>query len=346
MKKGLTWILILLCLLAQLPACASIATAQTPLNDPDSARAENIRLAAWSINQTTLLYGETFSFNAIVGPRSEEAGYAAAPNGRGVEVIGGGVGQAASALYLAVADLTQEGVEIDALSVYGERYCGDYVSSGDQAVLVDYSAGVDLCFTNYAADEMLIEMWISEDSLCCTVSLSNWESERKEVANNSFVSRSSAPAADMVRLSEIRMDCEGDEALVSNVALAADSICDISLTAGDTFSFNEIVGPREEDYGYRPALNGRGVEVVGGGVGQVASAVWLSIKNLPDFSIVEKSTYGTKYNQSYVDNSADAILIDYSAGTDFAFRYNGSGCVTFYTRVEDGELCCSIYETE
>ena len=44
-----------------------------------------------------------------------------------------------------------------------------------------------------------------------------------------------------------------------------------------------------------------------------------------------------------VDSSADAILIDYNAGVDFAFRYTGSGSLTIYTWVDDGALHCEIY---
>ena len=129
----------------------------------------------------------------------------------------------------------------------------------------------------------------------------------------------------------------------ANVLLAAHAVNQFTLASGETFSFNAVVGPRTEQRGYVPALNGRGAEVVGGGVGQVASAVWLAIRGLPGVSIVEKSTYGQRYNQSYVDSSADAILIDYNAGVDFAFRYTGSGSLTLYTWVEDATLYCEVY---
>ena len=134
-----------------------------------------------------------------------------------------------------------------------------------------------------------------------------------------------------------------DKKLLNNVTLAASSVYDTTLSSGDVFSFNDVVGPRTKDYGYVRAINGRGVKVVGGGVAQVASALWLAVKNAGDITVVEKSTYGENYNQSYVGNSADAIVTDYSADTDFAFRYDGWGSVTIYTWVDNNTLYCEIY---
>ena len=61
-----------------------------------------------------------------------------------------------------------------------------------------------------------------------------------------------------------------------NIRLAADSVSDTVLAEGDVFSFNEIVGPRTKKNGYVSGTNGRGVSVTGGGVAQVASALWLA----------------------------------------------------------------------
>lgn len=137
--------------------------------------------------------------------------------------------------------------------------------------------------------------------------------------------------------------CGDDRDLRHNIELAAGSVNDTTLDSHDTFSFNEIVGPRTKKYGYRSAVNGRGVRVVGGGVAQVASVIWLAVKDADDISIIEKSTYGGKYNQSYVESSSDAILTDYASGRDFSFRYTGKGSITVFTLLDDGWLYCDVY---
>ena len=70
-----------------------------------SNRNTNVRLAAEAINGTVIRPGEEFSFNKIVGRRTEEKGYKAAAaynNGEVVQEIGGGVCQVSTTLYNAV----------------------------------------------------------------------------------------------------------------------------------------------------------------------------------------------------------------------------------------------------
>lgn len=131
-------------------------------------------------------------------------------------------------------------------------------------------------------------------------------------------------------------------ARISNIRLAADAVNGTAVPYGGSFSFNGVVGARTSQRGYQSAENGRGVSVVGGGVAQVASAIWLAVKDLSDVVIVEKSTYGSRYNQNYVDSSADAILTDYGAGTDFSFRYMGTGSITIETYVSGDALVCRV----
>lgn len=68
----------------------------------NSKRNTNVRLSAEAINGTILHPGEEFSFNRVVGERTEAKGYkgaAAYNNGEVVEEIGGGVCQTSSTLY-------------------------------------------------------------------------------------------------------------------------------------------------------------------------------------------------------------------------------------------------------
>lgn len=75
---------------------------------PNSAenRRSNLQLCASRINEFILYPGETFSYNEIVGERTEEAGFLPAPayvNGDVKDEIGGGACQISSTLYAATA---------------------------------------------------------------------------------------------------------------------------------------------------------------------------------------------------------------------------------------------------
>lgn len=77
----------------------------TKFNNSGPNRCSNVRLAASLIDGTELFPGEEFSFNKVVGKRTEEAGFLLAPAYAGYddikEEIGGGVCQVSTGVYAA-----------------------------------------------------------------------------------------------------------------------------------------------------------------------------------------------------------------------------------------------------
>jgi len=318
---------------------------RTTLSGSDSDKRNNIELAAEAVNGTYVGYGETFSFNEVVGPRTRSRGYEGAVNGRGANVTGGGVSQVATTLYLALLDIPY-GVDFGTIKTYGSRFTDNYVEDGSLAIITDYNAGTDFSFTNYT-DGMYIEMWANDSYLYCSVTLGHEDDESSDSGWEwtSDWDGDWGSSADTRRLlASASLNCGSEKGVLANVAKAADCIYDTTLDSGDVFSFNDVVGPRSEKYGYVAATNGRGVKVTGGGVAQVASVVWLAVKDMDDISIVEKSTYGKRFTEDYVSSSSDAILTDYNAGTDFSFRYTGKGSITIYTWLQGNTLNCEIME--
>ncbi|MBQ3423874.1 MAG: VanW family protein, partial [Clostridia bacterium] len=343
MKRMMAILLAAALLLAGVPAAlaAQTVSAGTPVESGNSARLNNIRLAAQAIDGTRVPAWGSFSFNDTVGPRTGRRGYVTAPNGRGVQVTGGGVAQVASTLYLALLKLG-DAVSLDPVKTYGSRFVDSYVQNPDHAVITDYDAGLDLSFENME-EALFIDMWVDDDTVWCVLTrggdtgfgFADEEEDdpvypEEEAAGEAddgswFFLPALTPAPQTQRglLGEAVLDCGGDGDVLHNVRLAADSVNDTLLEPGDTFSFNDVVGPRTGKYGYRKAINGRGVRVSGGGVAQVASALYMALKGSGDIEFLEKSTYGKKYNQRYVKDAADAIVTDYSSGRDFSFRYDG-----------------------
>ena len=87
-----------------------LASYSTSFSGSSAGRIENIRLAAEKINGYVLNPGDKFSYNRVVGPRTEAAGFRMAQVYIGNKIadgIGGGICQVSSALYNAVvmADL-------------------------------------------------------------------------------------------------------------------------------------------------------------------------------------------------------------------------------------------------
>ena len=125
-------------------------------------RNQNIRRAFDLINGRVIKPGKQFSFNAIVGERTEKNGFFPAPEyvyGEHVEGIGGGVCQASSTLYVAAvrANLrinkrTQHSLEVN------------YTDKGKDATVYWYDRHkVDLAFTNSTEDDIYITAAVQSD---------------------------------------------------------------------------------------------------------------------------------------------------------------------------------------
>lgn len=328
MRRLIASLIIIALICGVVPAfAANDITVSTSISGMSSGRVSNIERAAASIDGVYVPSGSYFSFNDVVGPRTQAYGYVSATNGRGVKVRGGGVSQVATTLYLAL--LKARNIEFDEVKTYGSRFALDYVSDGEMAIVTDYSNGVDFSFYN-DGDDMTISMWTDSSSLYCTLSYG----AARTVST-------AAPTSGIIATGGFYVS--GKKGLKSNIERAADSISGTTLYPGDTFSFNDTVGPRTERNGYVEAINGRGVKVIGGGVAQVASALWLAVKYYDDIVITDMSTYGKKYNQDYVASRDDAILTDYNAGTDFAFRYVGDEPIVISFDFDDDYLECDIY---
>lgn len=124
---------------------AKISTFSTNYGSISSAaRANNVVVATKSINGILLKPGETFSFNGIVGERTEARGYQAAPVIVGNKVesgLGGGICQVSSTLYNACLLGNLKIVERT-----HHTFPSAYVPKGQDAT-VDYG-NIDFKFTN------------------------------------------------------------------------------------------------------------------------------------------------------------------------------------------------------
>ncbi len=335
-KRFCCFMALLLCLsLCTAPALADYSVADdtvwayTPIYDESQGQITNLHLACAAIDGWVIGCGETFSFNEAVGERSKEAGYRIAINGRGTYVRGGGVSQLATTLNMAVSDFSW--TEAGDYMTYGDNFTGNYVDDGEDAVVTDYANDHDYTFTSWYPGDVMISAWIEDNTLCCTLSGYESSDDYGGEESNDVLSEGITPMPD-------------DEAQRTNILQAAYAISGTMLEYGDAFSFNDIVGPRTTGAGYVKALNGRGVKVIGGGVAQVASTVYLAAKKVDSITLDYVRTYGDRFTGGYVSSSDDAIVTDYNAGIDFSFTYYGAGTLIVYVYEEDGLLICDLCE--
>lgn len=127
----------------------------TYYNNNNKNRSHNIGLAAKAINNYVLFPGETFSFNKVVGRRTQEKGYLSAPiivRGEVSEGVGGGICQISSTLFNAV---DRAGLQI--VERYSHSRNVPYVPPGRDATVSWY--GPDFTFKNKYDQPILIRAY-------------------------------------------------------------------------------------------------------------------------------------------------------------------------------------------
>ena len=106
----------------------------------------------------------------------------------------------------------------------------------------------------------------------------------------------------------------------NNISLASEKIDGTVIMPGETFSYNQTVGKRTIDAGYKEAgayAGGKVVQEVGGGICQVSSTLYNAVL-YANLEIVDRSNH--YFETSYVDPGRDATV---SWGSvDFKFKNN------------------------
>jgi len=126
----------------------------------------------------------------------------------------------------------------------------------------------------------------------------------------------------------------------TNVKVALSYINGKVLKSGESFSFNQTVGERTEERGFKEAkviLNGKYVEGIGGGVCQVATTLYGAIlKAGLDVVSVARHTYAP----AYVQPSLDAMVSEY---TDLVFSNQSECPVYIFTSAKGDKATVSVY---
>ncbi len=129
-----------------------------------------------------------------------------------------------------------------------------------------------------------------------------------------------------------------------NLRLACEAINGLVMNPGDTFSYNETLGQRTPEKGYRPGASYVGGETVydyGGGICQVSSTLYYCTV-VSDLEIIERDCHG--YASSYIPLSMDATV--FWGGIDFKFRNNSEYPIRIDAKADGGNVTVSIMGTD
>jgi vancomycin resistance protein YoaR len=126
-----------------------------------------------------------------------------------------------------------------------------------------------------------------------------------------------------------------------NVRLASSKIHGIALRPGDTFSFNDVVGPRTPKAGFRMApviVQGRKQEGWGGGACQVSSTLF-NVALLADLKILRRQSHSIP--STYISLGRDAT-VDYGS-IDLKFQNVSDSTVVLAAEVVDNRMLMRVF---
>lgn len=130
----------------------------------------------------------------------------------------------------------------------------------------------------------------------------------------------------------------------SNVTLAAKNMNGTILNPGDEFSYNEVVGPRTTERGFKSAgaySNGKLIDDVGGGVCQPSSTLYMAVLRA-DLEVTSRTNHSMTV--AYTPLGQDATV---SYGSiDFKFKNNTPYPIKLETVREGGQMKVRILGTK
>lgn len=146
-------------------------------------------------------------------------------------------------------------------------------------------------------------------------------------------------------LGAVRVSYSSSKNRNTNLQLACEAISGTVLNPGETFSFNDTVGQRTSGKGYKSALENLSDEeeneITGGGVGQVASALYHCVL-LSDLEV----TY--RVNQDFAPDYIDAgldVAVDWRS-PDFQFTNSTGFPIQIEAAASNGNVSIQILGTD
>lgn len=128
---------------------------------------------------------------------------------------------------------------------------------------------------------------------------------------------------------------------IENIKISSQALSKEIIMPGEIFSFNEVVGPRKKEFGYKEAnviKNGEFIPDVGGGVCQTSTTLYNALL-LADVDIIERSPHSIPVK--YVNLGQDAAV---SYGyLDLKFENNFDFPLFIHSRIIENRLHIYVY---
>lgn len=131
---------------------------------------------------------------------------------------------------------------------------------------------------------------------------------------------------------------------INNIKITCSRISGTTVSAGEEFSFCEVVGQPSAEDGYKEAhafVDGELVNAIGGGNCQVSTTIYNAAKKIDGVEITERHEHGKEVG--YIEMGKDAtVAYDY---LDLKFQNNNNFDLKLKAYInDDNEVCVDIYK--
>ena len=138
----------------------------------------------------------------------------------------------------------------------------------------------------------------------------------------------------------------GTKNRITNLKLAVEACDGVELQPGEIFSYNDTLGPRTEERGYKEAtviVGGEHALDIGGGICQISTTLFMACLNA-DLEIVERHNHAARID--YVEDGLDAAVV--WGNQDYRFQNNTSYPIKIAASYDEKEeaVTVSIYGTK
>ncbi len=227
---------------------------------------------------------------------------------------------------------TVEAVDVDA--VYEELYVDAVNATLDPED--DYSIVASVTGVSFDKDtvQAALDAAAEGDTVAINLDYEEPEVTTQKLEDNLFVDY----------LGSYTTKVSGTSNRISNVKLAAEKVSGTILLSGQVFSYNDTVGERTAENGFKEAaayLNGDTVQELGGGICQVSSTLYAATL-YANLEIVERHNH--TYASSYIDLGMDATVS--WEGPDYQFCNNTVYPIKIVADYSDGYLTVTILGTK
>lgn len=128
---------------------------------------------------------------------------------------------------------------------------------------------------------------------------------------------------------------------LNNIKLGVEKLNGSKVNPGETFSFNDCIGPRNKETGFQEAIifdgHGNKIDGYGGGLCQISSTLYNAVLN-SGLEITERHEHSREV--PYIESGKDAPV---SYGSDdFKFKNNTSQAVTINASISNDVLTVSV----